>query len=147
LRDGETSCAIDPPRPGGEQPTTFEGISGNRRFDRRYDLQLELQWKLIRRRRVLDIGTGRSLDLSSSGILFDAGRCLPVGFNVELAISWPVLLDKVAPLKLVVSGRIVRSDGGRAAIRIVQHEFRAVGIHARDTSRLVSQPHSTGHEA
>ena len=66
-------------------------IGGERRKDRRYHLQLELKWKLIRRRRILDTGTGRTMDVSSGGICFDAGRSLPEGLNVELSISWPVL--------------------------------------------------------
>jgi PilZ domain len=103
-------------------------IGGNRRQNRRYHLQLEVKWKLIRRRRVLDTGTGRTVDVSSGGILFDAGRHLPEGLNVELSIAWPVLLHNVAPMQLVVAGKIVRGDGHRVAIETVQHEFRTVGI-------------------
>jgi len=110
------------------QPAKAPGISGERRGDRRYALQLELRWKLIRRRRVLDTGTGHTLDLSSSGILLNAGRHLPEGLNLELSVSWPVLLHNVAPLQLTVSGRIVRSEGSLAAIQMVQHEFRTAGI-------------------
>jgi hypothetical protein len=106
---------------------TAESIGGDRRFDRRYQLQLEVRWKLIRRRKVQDTGVGRTIDLSSGGILFDAARPLPVGLNVELAISWPVLLHNVAPMQLVASGRIVRSIGSYAAIQLTQHEFRTVG--------------------
>lgn len=110
-----------------EQMSKIESIAGDRRKDKRYGLQLELRWKMIRRRRVLDTGTGRTLDLSSGGILFDAGRQLPEGLNVELSVSWPVLLHNVAPLQLVVSGRVVRSRGSRTAIRMTQHEFRTMG--------------------
>jgi len=46
---------------------------------------------------------------------------------VELAISWPVMLHNSAPLQLIVSGRIVRSNGTRAGVRMVQHEFRTIG--------------------
>jgi hypothetical protein len=53
---------------------------------------------------------------------------LPVGLNVELSISWPALLHNVAPMQLVVSGRIVRVNGTLAAIHVVQHEFRTAGI-------------------
>ena len=102
-------------------------IGGERRKDRRYHLQLELKWKLIRRRRLLDTGAGRTIDVSSGGVRFDAGRHLPEGLNVELSISWPVLLHNVAPMQLVISGRIVRSAGQRVAIRMVQHEFRTAG--------------------
>ena len=88
---------------------------------------MELKWKLIRRRRVLDTGVGHTIDLSSGGILFDAGRKLPEGLNVELSLTWPVLLHNVAPMQLVVAGRIKRSNGRLVAIQTVQHEFRTAG--------------------
>jgi hypothetical protein len=103
-------------------------ISGDRRQDRRYGLHLDLKWKLIRRRRVLDNGTGSTIDLSSGGLLFDAGRHLPEGLNVEVAIAWPVLLHNIAPLHLIVTGKIVRSRGRHIAVRATQHEFRTAGI-------------------
>ena len=104
-----------------------DSIAGDRRQDRRYQLQLELKWKLIRRRRVLDTGVGHTIDVSSGGILFDAGRKLPEGLNVELSLTWPVLLHNVAPMQLVVAGRIKRSNGRLVAIQTVQHEFRTAG--------------------
>ena len=117
-----------------EQLKAMEGIAGDRREDRRYDLKLELRWKLIRRQRLLDTGSGTSVDLSSGGILFDAGRPLPLGLNVELSISWPVLLHNSAPLQLIVSGRIMRSSGTYAAIQMVQHEFRTIAQPAEQRS-------------
>jgi hypothetical protein len=116
-----------------------DSISGDRRSDRRYQLQLDLKWKLIRRRRVLDSGTGQTIDLSSGGILFDAGRHLPEGLNVELSINWPVLLHSVAPMQLVVFGRIKRSNGRSAAIQSVQHEFRTAGS-SSDQRNVVVTP-------
>ncbi len=62
-----------------------ETIAGDRRSDRRYALHLELRWKLIRRRRILETGIGRTLDLSSGGILIETDRTLPVGLNLELS--------------------------------------------------------------
>jgi hypothetical protein len=105
-------------------------IAGDRRGDRRYEIRLDARWRLVRRRRVLETGSGRTLDFSSGGVLFEPGRQLPIGLNVELSISWPVLLHDVAPLQLLVYGRVVRSDGRRTAIRMVQHEFRTVGVPA-----------------
>ena len=110
-----------------EQLKAMEGIAGDRRIDRRYDLRLELRWKLIRRQRLIDNGSGTSVDLSSGGILFDAGRPLPLGLNVELSISWPVLLHNTAALQLIVAGRIMRTSGNCAAIQMMQHEFRTIG--------------------
>jgi hypothetical protein len=102
-------------------------IQGERRGDRRYDIALELRWKLVRRRKVLDSGFGRTVDLSSGGVRFDAGRLLPVGMGIELSIAWPALLHNVAPMQLVVLGRIVRANGSQTAIHMLQHEFRTAG--------------------
>jgi hypothetical protein len=113
--------------PWPEQNNSTEIIGGDRRYDRRYGIALELRWKLVRRRKVLDSGPGRTVDISSGGILFDAGRQLPVGLNVELSIAWPALLHNVSPMQLVVTGRIVRTQGNRTAIHMSQHEFRTVG--------------------
>ncbi len=113
--------------PERRNPETDELIAGDRRQDRRYTIQLDCRWKLIRRRRVLDNGTGHTIDLSSGGMLFNAGRHLPEGLNVELSVAWPVLLHNVAPLQLIISGRIVRARGGMVAIRTIQHEFRTAG--------------------
>src|SRR3954470_22339881 len=115
-----------------QKAEVVDTISGDRREDRRYGIHLEVKWKLIRRRRVLDTGTGKTLDLSSGGLLFDPGRHLPEGLNVELSITWPVLLHNVAPLQLVVSGRIVRASARSVAVRTVQHEFRTAGVPSDD---------------
>ena len=123
-----------------QQINQVESIGGDRRADRRYVLRLDVRWKLIRRRRILEVGTGQTVDLSSGGVLFDANRTLPVGLNVELSITWPVLLHNVAPLQLVVSGRIVRANGALTAIRMVQHEFRTVGASVERRSGPVSEP-------
>lgn len=110
-----------------EQAIDPEAINGDRRFDRRYAITLDLRWKLIRRRKVLQSGCGATVDLSSGGILFEAGRPLPIGLNVELSISWPALLHDIAPMQLVASGKIVRANGSRAAMQMTQHEFRTMG--------------------
>ena len=43
---------------------------------------------------------------------------------MELSISWPAQLDNKCALKLVARGRVVRFEQGRAAIEILQYEFR-----------------------
>jgi hypothetical protein len=113
-------------------------IGGERRSDRRYEISLEMRWKVLRRKRTLDSGLGRTIDLSSGGILFEAGRKLPVGLKVQLSIAWPVLLHNASPLQLTVAGRIVRSDSMRAAIQIIQHEFRTVGLSADQRGALTA---------
>jgi hypothetical protein len=117
-----------------EEVRQIESINGDRRHDRRYAIRLDVRWKLIRRRRVLETGVGQTVDLSSGGILFDPGRQLPVGLNVELSVSWPVLLRNVAPMQLLVSGRIVRASQNRTAVAMAQHEFRTAGLPASQST-------------
>jgi hypothetical protein len=126
------------------KPEGADTIGGERRDDRRYQLHLEVKWKLIRRRRVLDTGVGHTIDVSSGGILFDAGRKLPEGLNVELSIAWPVLLHNLAPMQLVASGRIIRSNGWKVAIQTVQHEFRTVGVPSEHREALAATGRTPG---
>lgn len=108
------------------KPELTDEIKGERREDKRYAISLDVRWRLLRRKKTLDSGQGQTIDLSTGGILFETGRKLPVGLKVQLSISWPVLLHNSSPLQLTVIGRIVRSDHEKAAIQVIQHEFRTV---------------------
>jgi len=85
---------------------------------------------LIRRRRFLDTGVGRIVDLSSGSVLLGPGRAPPVGLNIEMAICWLVLLPNEASMQLIVSGKIVRAGRNRIAVAKVQYEFRTSGVSA-----------------
>lgn len=141
LFDGEArNQTMNPLRASQNQTTEADKIGGERRSDRRYDLALDVRWKLIRRRRVLDSGTGITIDLSSGGILLETDRQLPSGLNIELSITWPVLLHNVAPLQLVVAGRVVRATGQRIGVRMTQHEFRTLSVPAEARRDLTIMP-------
>ena len=51
-----------------------EQIGGERRSDRRYEIALELRWKVLRRKKTLDSGVGRTVDLSSGSRTIDTVR-------------------------------------------------------------------------
>ena len=110
-------------------------IGGDRRINRRYGIRLDVGWKLIHRQRVLETGSGYTIDLSSRGILFDAERPLRSGLDVELHISWPALLHDAVALQFVVFGRIVRAEGNRAAIRTLSCEFRTARVPRESCNR------------
>jgi hypothetical protein len=63
--------------------------------------------------------------MSRGGVLFQANEALAPSGLIELMISWPVFLEGVCPLKLVMQGRVVRKDDdNRIAIRVTYREFR-----------------------
>lgn len=65
----------------------------DRRLNRRYPITLELHYKLLTKGQVDQIGTGRTINISSSGVLLEADTILPATGPIELGISWPFLLE------------------------------------------------------
>jgi hypothetical protein len=118
------------PFPAGAEEQKLLTTPRDRRAGHRYEVSLKLRWKVSRRKRLLETGTGMTIDLSSGGVLFEPDRKLPTEGYVELSISWPVLLNDSLPMQLIVSGRVVRVAGERVAIQIEQHEFRTAGAAA-----------------
>jgi hypothetical protein len=102
-------------------------ISQDRRARRRYPIGLAVQFKIMKNYLVTGSGSGTSIDLSSGGIAFSTIMPLKVGTYLELSISWPVLLNQSCPLKLVATGRVVRSDQHSSAISMDRYEFRTTG--------------------
>jgi hypothetical protein len=84
----------------------------------------EVRYTALGRRGLEEKGEGKTVNVSSCGVLFTCQHNLQPGRRVRLCINWPVPLNEKCALKLVVRGRVVRSEEGRAAIEIQQHEFR-----------------------
>jgi hypothetical protein len=118
---------------GNTNPSTREASVGKRPVDllkleeqrrsARYLLELTLQFKSSYRRKTVVSGTGRTLDISSSGLLFVSDQQLKPGMKVELSINWPVKLHGETALQLVVRGIVVRVVGSATAIRMKQRDF------------------------
>jgi hypothetical protein len=102
--------------------------ASERRRRQRFDIECELRYRLLDSRHHLPQQAGKTLNISSKGVLFDAGVPLPVGKRVELSIAWPARLNDRCRLKMVAICRIVRSEGTRIAALIQKHEFRTQGI-------------------
>jgi hypothetical protein len=83
------------------------------------------------------LGLGKTLNVSSGGVLFEANESLPAGSSIELLMQWPFLLEGVCPLKLVIHGSVVRSDNKGVAVRTKQHEFRTAGARSSKSSNKV----------
>jgi hypothetical protein len=62
-----------------------------RRAKARYPVTRELRYTTSRRYPPIKIGTGRTIDLSSSGLKFIADRTLMAGQVIEVYIDWPPL--------------------------------------------------------
>jgi PilZ domain len=96
-----------------------------RRASKRFPIEQEVQYRTLDHRALVpESGAGKTVDISSGGVLFETAQRLRFGKRVEVAINWPARLDGGCALKFVVVGRVVRAEDNRAAISIEQYEFR-----------------------
>jgi PilZ domain-containing protein len=96
----------------------------DRRSADRFPIERDVRFKVLSRKSIDEIGCGRTINMSSNGVLFTTDQQLLPGRRLEISISWPAQLNSKVSLKLVARGRVVRSDEGQAAIEIHQYEFR-----------------------
>ncbi len=101
-----------------------EEETGDRRANRRYPLEADLEYRLLRDQKVVEMGRGRTLNLSSAGVLFEASGPISPGTRVELSIAWPAPGDLGDRIRLHITGRAVRCQDRIVAARIVGYEFR-----------------------
>jgi hypothetical protein len=99
-----------------------------RRRSSRFPIEREVRYKTLSQRSEVIQGSGRTLNISSSGVLFTTDHDLPVGTRLEVSISWPAQLNEKCLLNLVARGRVTRQESGQLALQIQQYEFRTQSI-------------------
>jgi hypothetical protein len=103
-----------------------EIIHGERRGDRRYEYQMELQFS-YRLGGGMHFGTGRTADLSRTSVRFLTDDPPPKGADLELRIAWPYLLQNVCPLELVVLGTATMTGERGTVLTMSHYEFKTCG--------------------
>ena len=99
------------------------GRRSDLRLHHRYPIALDLNYKVLQRGRDFQ-GSGRTLNISSRGVLLETNSLLPpAARSIELAIKWPFLLEG-CPLKLVMRGYMVRRIGKYVAVEADSYEIR-----------------------
>src|ERR1700730_6680323 len=101
----------------------FESPRPDQRRYPRYPIRLDLQYKLLKHGPVNRTGSGTTLNISTGGIFFETDDPLPKHGQIDVEMNWPFLLDGAGPLKLLVQGRIVRTDARRTAVKVSRYEF------------------------
>lgn len=92
----------------------------------RHHLTLELRF-LYRFRGMTYLGTGRTRDLGGETVCFEVDQQILKRGDVELRIAWPMRLQDVCPLELVVKGSVIRTDDSIAVVRMRSYEFQTLG--------------------
>jgi len=98
-----------------------------RRGADRFPIEQDVRYRVLSRRQDESARLGKTVNMSSSGILFSTEEDLQAGRQVEVSVAWPAQLNNQTPLKLVAKGRVVRVENRRAALEIQHYEFRTQG--------------------
>jgi hypothetical protein len=112
---------------GTPEATAVFGGTNDRRDTNRFPVREDVKYTVIHSRVLKTKGSGRTLNFGSGGLLFTTEDRLPLGRTVELSVAWPALLGGKCPLQFVATGRVVRSESNRAAVKIERYEFRTRG--------------------
>jgi c-di-GMP-binding flagellar brake protein YcgR len=110
-----------------EQQTTGGRSFGGtleRRETSRFPVREEVRYRVLQSKTGQVSGAGKTVDISSGGILFTTTERLQPGRLIEISVNWPARLDGTCALQLVATGRVVRSDNETAAVRIERYEFK-----------------------
>ena len=122
-----------------------QAVPADRRHSDRFPIERDVRYRVMNKRGGEEAGEGKTLNISSSGVLFTAGQMLLPGRRLELSISWPAQVNDKCGLKLVARGRIVRFEQGRIALEIQQYEFRtSAGGSSGPASTGTDEPAGSG---
>ncbi|MGA2738399.1 MAG: PilZ domain-containing protein [Bryobacteraceae bacterium] len=102
------------------------GVPVERRAKKRFVMEREIRYKVLEQDKIVAVGNGKTLNLSSNGVAFATKNDLPPGAFIELSIAWPALLENRCPLQLIGFGRVLRSAGGSVAATLETYEFRTL---------------------
>lgn len=108
---------------GYEARMTQYDSAADRRRTTRFPVCEDLRYRVMHRSSRI-VGTGKTLNIGSGGMLFTTQDKLPLNRTVEISVNWPAKLNGACPLKFVAIGRVIRSDAASAAVRIERYEFR-----------------------
>ena len=101
--------------------------TGFRSSKKRYSLELDLRYKVMRKGEVTQYGVGRTYELSSTEVHFKIDESLPLAAEMELMLEWPLLLNGTCRLQLVIFGCLIKHRRERSILEIARYEFRTRG--------------------
>jgi hypothetical protein len=108
-------------------PLRRRGPQNNeRRSNLRYPVQVGLEYRLESRGESARVGTGRTVNLSSGGLLVETDIPLVEALPIQLSLVWPAVLEGGKRLMLKIRGETLWVNGKYVAVRILHHDFHVL---------------------
>lgn len=100
-----------------------------RRENQRYPVNLKVRYRTLGEPPEIT-GFGRTIDVSSGGMLVACPHGVQAGVKLQVTLEWPIALEGTIPLQLVVHGKVVRHEESRFALVFSRYQFRTKGYRA-----------------
>jgi hypothetical protein len=136
LPGGPTRAKVSPPESLAGQLHGLGAMSSEMHPDNReprtasdqsYPMRIDLDYRVMGVDGVLDRGHGQTKAMSRTTVWLKSDKTLRAGVPIELALTWPVLLDNKIPLKLVIYGKTVSVYRSSINIPMIRARGRCVG--------------------
>ena len=95
------------------------GAPTDRRRHQRYPITASAEYLLQGRR-----GEVVTRDISNGGILVQSTAILPIGEHVVVRVDWSARIDGRCPLRLVITGKVLKNTSRGTVISVMQYEYR-----------------------
>ena len=105
----------------------YSAHASERRSSGRFPIEEQLCYRVLDQWGGQLDGSGTTVDMARGGIRFQSSAPPSQGRLLEVSVNWPVALEGTCPLKLVAVGRVVRSHGDIAVLRIEKYQFKTRG--------------------
>lgn len=138
---GEDVSRSNPPMRYGSIADTSNSDSPNileRRSSMRFQLELDADVSTAEQR-----FRGRTVNISSGGLLMNCGGHGEVGSLVTIRLDWPIQ-QRNKRITLVVHGEIIRRETDRFAVRQQRHEFEVSSLPSISHASAFSLNHKRG---
>jgi hypothetical protein len=112
-----------PPDPKNLQP--------ERRASQRFSIERRIRYRAVSHSSIGISGSGRTVNMSSVGMLIATDFGLSVGCRIEVEVDGPFQVDNQVYWKLIVTGSVVRSETRAiplVCLKISGHEFRTTRV-------------------
>ena len=91
----------------------------------RYTIQRPLEYRLRESNGPVH-GTGKTLNISRKGLLFEAEKELRIGSRIDVMVRMGATAFDGSEINLHIQGVTIRSDKGRIAVSIKKYRLRPV---------------------
>ncbi len=106
-------------------PEEIRRIAGpERRQKRRFQIFSSIRYSAYGAQPPKVSGAGKVINMSMTGALLRTEEQLERGLALQVSMDWPVKLDNVRPLQLVLTGPIIRTHQNEAVLSIARIQFR-----------------------